>query len=176
MTKNKNKKVFLLVSAIFISVFFLLQDVSFVDAQTCPAVREGLPGDIIVFSQSIVPCSRDCDVASTPYDETGQCTLCHLIVMVHNIYNLLVAMLITVSLFFITMGGVLFIVSSGNPGLRSTAKGIITKTLIGFALFLLTWLIVYTLLVVISADENQLGLGMSGGHWYDFSCDTTSVF
>ncbi|MEA2007151.1 MAG: hypothetical protein U9O20_03270 [Patescibacteria group bacterium] len=176
MKKNKNKKVFFRTLPIFILALILFQGVSFAQAQICPAVREGFPGDIIVFSQSIVPCSRDCDVASTPYNETHQCTLCHLIVMVHNIYNLMVAMLLTVSLFFVTMGGVLYIVSSGNSALRSKAKEIIIKTLIGFALFLLTWLIIYTLLVVISANENALGLGRSGGNWYDFSCDTNSVF
>ncbi len=75
----------------------------------------------------------------------------------------------------LTIAGVLYIVSSGGA-MTSLAKGIIEKTLLGFGIFLLSWLIVYTILNLLSVKENgMIGKGTADS-WFQFTCDTESSF
>jgi hypothetical protein len=92
--------------------------------------------------------------------------------MLKNIFDLMISLLIVTAILFITIGGIIYIVSAGNSNMIGIAKNIIKKTLIGFALMLAGWLLVYTLLVFLSAG-NMLG---SGGKWYEFNCDLESNF
>lgn len=145
-------------------------------AAACPGTMqpsEGIAGiDFLQFNRAIVPCGRKCDDGRTGYNEELNCTLCHLLIMVKNIFDLLFAWLIIVTLLFITIAGVIYIVSSGNPGMKALAKGTITKTLTGFIVFVLSWLIVYTALVFLSAGSTW---GISAGDsWSTFTCDETS--
>ncbi len=126
------------------------------------------------FKGSIVPCGRNCDDPNTEIDEKKTCTLCHFIIMFFNVFEFLISLLVVVALLFITISGVVFLISAGNPGLRTTAKGILTKTLAGFAIALLSWLIIFTLLKFISVRDNDM-LG-SGGKWNEFKCETDSIF
>ncbi len=135
--------------------------------------REGIVGGMGMFSGSIVPCGRSCDDLGTPTNEMKECTICHFILMGKRIYDLVLSLLIIVSIVMLTASGILYMFSGANPELNSTAKEIVTKTLIGFALFLGSWLIVSTILILISYNSAFLG---TGGKWYNFSCDTTSKF
>ena len=134
---------------------------------------EGIKGGFLFFKGSIVPCGRSCDDPNTEVNETETCTLCHFIIMFFNIFELLVSLLIIVALLFITISGVVFLVSVGNPNLRTTAKNILTKTLTGFGIALLSWLIIFTLLKFISAKSDMLG---NGEKWNEFKCEMDSVF
>ncbi len=146
------------------------------DCAGTKAPSEGIAGvSILQFDRAIVPCGRSCDDSRTPYDEQKSCTVCHLLIMVKNIFDLMFAWIIILALLSLTIGGVTYLVSAGNPGTVTIAKGIISKTLMGFAGFLLSWLLVYTILVFISANESFLGVG-SGGRWYEFQCVSDSVF
>jgi hypothetical protein len=118
-------------------------------------------------NRPLVPCGRAYECNGD--NGTQPCTLCHLLVLLNNIYNLLLSLLIIVALLMITIGGVMYIISAGNPNLRSIAKKILVRTLTGFAIFLLSWLIVYTTLVFISANQSQLG---TGANWWEFTCST----
>ncbi|MEA1926348.1 MAG: pilin [Patescibacteria group bacterium] len=156
---------------------------TFSHAKPCPTAlqpEEGIAGvDFLHFQRAIVPCGRKCDdTRTTHYDETQSCTLCHLLILIKNIFDLLFAWLIIIALIFLTISGVLYIISSGNAGLKATAKGIITKTIAGFAVFILSWLIVYTTLVFVAADDDsKLGLQPATDAWFEFTCDpTTSPF
>lgn len=152
----------------------------------CPGTKEPEEGfstggafvlDNLLFDRAIVPCGRKCDDGRTGYDETCNCTLCHLLIMAKNIFDLLLAWLVIVTLVMLTVAGVLFILSSGNAGVRQIAKTIVARTLTGFAIFLLSWLIIYTALVFMSAEGGgMLGLGATA-NWYEFTCNTdTSPF
>jgi len=148
-----------------------------VRAQNCDVIEEGVGGSVLTIRRAIVPCGRSCDESdTTTIDETAPCTLCHLLIMAKNIVDLLFAWLIIVALIMLTIAGVLYIVSIGNRARTALAKYIVEKTLGGFALFLLSWLLVYTILVVISANENRLGLTQGTDSWFEFSCDTTSSY
>lgn len=143
-------------------------------SQKCPEREEGLEGGFLFFKGSLVPCGRHCDDSgTTDIDETKTCTLCHFLILFKRLYDLLLSLLIIVSLVMITAGGVLYIVSTGNPRMIGIAKGLIVKTLVGFGLFLLSWLIVFTILKFISAKTSLLGTGSS---WFQFTCDIESAF
>lgn len=140
---------------------------------TADYYEEGSTGGFLFLQGHIVPCGRKTDdIGTTEIDETDQCTLCHLFIMSKNIFDLMFSLLIVTAILFITIGGILYIVSTGNSTLTGMAKNIIKKTLIGFALMLGGWLLVYTLLVFLSAGD-MVG---TGGNWYEFNCDTASRF
>lgn len=103
---------------------------------------------------------------------TDPCTLCHLIVGIKSIIDWAMnTLLIPLSITAISIAGIIYIISSGNPTLTKQAKDIVSATLIGFALMLGAWLIINTTLTLFSAKEN---LGIEKTNWYSFSCTTTS--
>lgn len=137
--------------------------------------EEGTTGGFLLLQGHLVPCGRSTDdIGTTDINETQECTLCHLFIMLKNVFDLMISLLIVTAILFITIGGVIYIVSAGNSNMTGLAKEIIKKTLIGFALMLAGWLLVYTLLVFLSAGENSM-VG-SGGKWYEFNCDLESSF
>lgn len=174
--KTARKFIYLVLASLALGVYFLGVPAP-VKAANCSQPSEGIAGvSFLQFDRAIVPCGRSCDDPRTAgLDEEGSCTLCHLLIMVKNIFDLMLAWLIILGLISLTIGGVVYIVSVGNPSTTSFAKGIITKTLTGFAGFLLAWLLVYTILVFLSAKDSALGIN-SGGHWYEFNCSTDSAF
>ncbi|MDA3814959.1 MAG: pilin, partial [Patescibacteria group bacterium] len=141
------------------------------DADSQPS--EGDSSGLGLFKGSIVPCGRHCNDPNTPGNEMEECTLCHFIIMGKRIYDLLLSWLVVISILMITAGGILYMFSGANQNLNSLAKEIIKKTLIGFALFIGSWLIVSAMLMLISANTSFLG---SGTNWYEFSCETISPF
>lgn len=176
------KKAVFLTLAIFALFAGFLFDANSASAAVCPGTKEpaeGIAGgfSFLQFERAIVPCGRSCDDARTVgLDETGSCTLCHLLIMVKNIFDLMFAWVIIVALIMLTVGGVVYLLSTGDPGRVSAAKGVITKTLFGFSGFLLAWLLVYTVLVFLSAKPaNTIGIN-AGANWWEFTCSTESAF
>lgn len=136
--------------------------------------KEGSTGGFMFLKGHIVPCGRATDDPNDALgiDETAECTLCHMFIMLKRVADLIFSLMIIAAILFITIGGVIYIVSTGNPNLTGIAKNIIKKTLIGFALMIIGWSIVYTLLVFLSAGD-MIG---TNGSWYNFTCDTESKF
>lgn len=168
--KISSSPVLFLSAIFFFSCIFLLQPQ--VASAQCPS--EGLSGGFLLYNGPLVPCGMNNSCSGGGGQQA--CTLCHFIILVKNIYDLLLSLLIIASLLFITIGGVMYVVSSGNSNLKSIAKSIITKTLTGFAVFLLSWLIVYAVLLFISASPDTNPMLGRGGNWYSFTCNTTSSF
>jgi hypothetical protein len=110
------------------------------------------------FAQGLVPCGGP---GQSP------CTLCHLIIGFEGIFKWLRDILLVVSILFITLSGVIYMVSSGNKGLMDFAKKAISYSLMGFALFLLSWLIVASILTALGYNQ--------AGSWSTFSCDTNQA-
>ncbi|MFZ2188474.1 MAG: hypothetical protein WAV73_02870 [Candidatus Moraniibacteriota bacterium] len=110
------------------------------------------------------------------------CTLCHLIVGIQGLIQWGMGILITLSITAISIAGVMYVVSSGDPTLTKQAKSFVTSTLIGFALMLGAWLIVNATLWVFSAKEgtatgtsaSKYSLGLESKNWYTFECSTVS--
>ncbi|GEM_PF-2340482 len=144
--------------------------------------EEGLKGvDFLLFHGPLVPCgiNKECAGGGSGGNEEVRsinkvCTLCHFIILIKNIFDLILSLLIVVSLLMLTIAGVLYIVS-GGARLTGLAKEIIQKTIFGFSLFLLSWLVVYTILNFLSVNKDMIGKGGDDG-WFQFSCDTESSF
>jgi len=140
----------------------------------CP--EEGLEGvDFLFFHGPLVPCGvkKQCAGNNEGLSIHKPCTLCHFIVLIQNFFNLLLSLLIIVSIFMLTLAGVLYIISAGGK-MMNLAKEIVEKTLLGFGLFLLSWLIVFTLISLLSANTSMIGKGENG--IFQFTCDDDSAF
>ncbi len=135
---------------------------------------EGLAGQrFLFFHGPLVPCGINKHCASDTGGSINKpCTICHFFVLIQNFFNLLLSLLIVVSIFMLTVAGVLYIISAGGK-MATTAKEIIHKTLLGFGLFLLSWLIVFTLLKLLDVNTSMLG---TGSGWFQFTCDDESAF
>jgi hypothetical protein len=142
---------------------------------SCPE-GEGLQGmRFLFFHGPLVPCgvNKQCAGNNEGLSINKPCTLCHFIVLIQNFFNLLLSLLIVVSILMLTIAGVLYIISAGGK-MTSMAKEIIQKTLLGFGLFLLSWLIIFTLLSLLSANTSMIGKGDNG--IFQFTCDDDSAF
>lgn len=119
----------------------------------------------------LVPCGRNCDNPdTTKVDETKPCTLCHFIVGIQGLINYGFKIMVGVAIFMITIGGVMYIVSTGQK-LMEKAKEVLLSTLKGFAIMLAAWLIVNTLLYYIGASDNSGKLkDATTATWGEYSC------
>jgi len=124
-----------------------------------------------------IPCGR---TTGTPA-EMAPCTLCHIIVGGQRIISWGMGVMTVIAIVVIVAMGILYIVSTGNEQMMSTAKSGIKATLIGFAVMLSAWLIVMTVLRVISVKQDdatheyiipKLTISPSG---FSFTCDTNST-
>lgn len=104
-------------------------------------------------AQGIVPCGSP---------GQGECTLCHLVIGFQNIMQFFLGLLFITTMLFITIAGVLYMVSSGNKSLMDWAKNALTYSLTGFVLLLCSWLIVTTILLALGYKQ--------AGNWWTFTC------
>lgn len=140
---------------------------------SCSATVVGEEGDEFC-SSGLVPCGRNCDDPRTDYNETQMCNLCHLIVGMDRILDYILLLLGFVGFLMLVIGGVTYIISGGNQGLIGAAKKAIFSTLVGFALVLLGWVIINTVIVYLFpvTGENDIGVKVNG--WSDYSCDSST--
>jgi len=88
----------------------------------------------------IVPCGIKSDPArSTP------CTLCDFFVIARNIINFIFELILVIAPLFILWGGIMLLVSAGNPSRSGLGKQIITASIIGVLIAFLSWTILSTI-------------------------------
>lgn len=126
-----------------------------------PITSDIIPGET-TDNSGIIKCGRP-----------GQpmCKLCDLISGFNNIIQYLMKIAIGVALLAITIGGILYIISTGDSGLMEMAKSSIKNAAIGFALVLAAYLIVNTTIVYLGTEED-LGINAS---WGTFNCDVPAA-
>ena len=108
----------------------------------------------------IVPCGH-----SVP------CTLCHLIVGINNLITWGRNILLVLATLGIVVAGIMYIMA-GTVTSAEKAKGALYNALIGFAIIWAAWLIVNTVMVLMSTKEN---LGIYKENWWTFTCNTVST-
>lgn len=101
------------------------------------------------------------------------CTLCHLFIGINNILTWMRNVLVAVGTFAIVGAGILYIVSAGSQQMMETAKTMIKQALIGVAVVLGSWLIVNTVMNVLSVRSD---LGVSATSWNKFECSTEAQY
>jgi hypothetical protein len=86
----------------------------------------------------IVPCGN------TP---ACPCQLGHFFIMLAKIYNFLVLMIATpLAVLGLTIGGILILISAGNPNLAGLGKKTLWASIIGLLLVFGSWIIIKTIL------------------------------
>jgi hypothetical protein len=115
-----------------------------------------------ISSAGIVPCGE----ASDP------CTLCHLIIGIHNLVEWAKNILVTIAIVAIFISGIIYVVSSGSEKMMTQAKSFLSASLIGFALTLGAWLIVNVTIFWVANAKSDLGIGITS--WNTFTCDKSS--
>lgn len=117
-----------------------------------------------VIEGGLVPCGNGSAMAD-------RCTLCHLVLGIQGLINYGFKIFVALALLMVVVGGVIYIVSTGDHGLIDMAKGILKNTLFGFAFVLLAWLLVNYTIFLLGAN-----VGVEQGStktWNDFTCDST---
>lgn len=118
----------------------------------------------------LIPCGRT--GADATAAEKAPCTICHVVIGGNRIIEYGMQVMTVIAIAVMVAMGILYIISAGDSEMMSTAKGGIKAALIGFAVMLAAWLIVYTVLRVFSATNRIPGLVISPTG-FSFSCDTS---
>ncbi|MDE1970348.1 MAG: hypothetical protein KGI50_02095 [Patescibacteria group bacterium] len=106
-------------------------------------------------------------VPSACQGDVLQCSLCDVLVLIHNIYMWLLGIAALFAIGLLTYAGVQMIINSANPGKAEKSRGLIITTLIGLAIAFGSWLIVDQVLLAVGGDAIQRG-GPNG--FLTFSC------
>jgi hypothetical protein len=127
---------------------------------------------LFFFSSSVTSAQDPSSGGLVPCGVTTPCTLCHFIIGFHKLVLYGTYLVTALALLALVLTGVAYILSSGNEGLMTTAKGFLKGSFIGFAVVLGGFLIITAALWVVSAN-GDLGIGHTGG-WASFSCSVAS--
>jgi hypothetical protein len=110
---------------------------------------------LITFSGGLVPCGGPGE---------NPCQLCHLFVLLNNIFEFLITRIVpVVAVLMIAIGGLLFVISAENPQNIEKAKEIFKSVAIGLLLIFSAWLIVNLFLTVV-------GVASWTGKWFQIKC------
>ena len=102
-------------------------------------------------STPLVPCGTNCKCDANK-NCTGCCTITDIFKMVGLVYRFIVWDIATpLAIIAILAGGIMLMISAGNPGLAGKGRSILTVAAIGIALVFCSWLIVNAILLAIGA-------------------------
>jgi cell wall-associated NlpC family hydrolase len=136
----------------------------------------GAKGGTVTPGTSGIPTTATSPIASpsSGNENTGglvpcknNCTLCHLVLGLKNIYDYLLTLLLAATTLVVVVAGVMYMVSSGDKGMIDKAKSALTYALTAMILGLTAWLI-------INATLSALGYTKVGS-WWNFTCDTAQT-
>ncbi|MEI8096560.1 MAG: hypothetical protein WCG73_00420 [Candidatus Moraniibacteriota bacterium] len=123
-----------------------------------------------VSAAGLIPCGRNSGTA----DEMAPCTICHIVIGGNRIINYGLQIMTITGVVIIVAMGIFYIVSAGNSEMMSKAKSGIKAALIGFAIMLGAWLIVFTVLRIFSAQGTIQNLVVEpGSSGFSFTCNTS---
>jgi hypothetical protein len=117
----------------------------------------------ITNAAGLVPCGTT--------DNNRACTLCDFIVGIKGLIDFgtkLVTIAAIVAIFF---AGIMYVISTGDEGMMTKAKGFMKSSLVGFTLIFTAWLIVNVVMLTLGTAP---GMNLSITNWYTFSCSTKS--
>lgn len=112
-----------------------------------------------------VICGRSCDDPNTDWNETCSCTIWHIFKMMKNIMDWLMLYGGIFAALFIAGGGIMMLISRGNPGQISKAKMWITNAVIGLLFIFIAWLIINTIFIVLGFPGAEFTWPPEGIKW-----------
>lgn len=95
-------------------------------------------------------------------------TWCAAFGTMQNIFNFLIELAFVLAAALIVWGGVMMVISQGNPGNVNRAKEIITMATWGLVIVLIAWLVINTILVV--GANLFWGAGYDFSNWWNLNC------
>ena len=101
--------------------------------------------------EPLVPCGIDKDGDGVNGEE--QCGFEHLIGLVQNVVNWLLAFAVFFAVILFSYAGFLYTTSGGSPGQVEKAHKIFMNVAVGFIIALAAWVIVNTILLGLGADD-----------------------
>ena len=91
---------------------------------------------------------------ATPENEACPCSFCHFFLMFGRIIDFITWKIVPlIGLLMLIAGGIMFVVSSGNPEALSRAKKFLLATLIGLFIIYAAWLILHTIFTVVKIEK-----------------------
>lgn len=115
----------------------------------------------------VIPCGLRQDDPDQPGDQTKQCQLCHLFVLLDNIVDfVLFKIVLPLATLLLVIGGILFIFSAENPENVTKGRAILTSVVIGLIIIFAAWLIINSFVMLIGVSE---WTGLREG-WFQIKC------
>ncbi len=140
-------------------------------------------GNRWVAYDGLVPCGK-CSLMDVNADSNGKylsggtatdkisCQLCHIFVMIKGIVDFILFQLVPViAVLLLTVGGVMYVISRGNPSQLTQAKNILTSTVVGLVIIFASWLIGNTIFIL-PGFMNPLP-GWDPTKWFEVNCNIT---
>jgi len=128
---------------LFISFSFLFLTLNHVDAVCNSDPDIGLIDESIGGTNGLVPCGN-----------VQCCRIGHFFIMLNNIYNFAIKWVATpLAVLMLTIGGIMILISAGNPNLASMGKKIIWWAIIGLVLVFCSWLIINFILTAMGYKD-----------------------
>jgi len=112
---------------------------------------------------SLVPCGLHEDDPSTWWNETCECTLCHLWLLGKRVIDFLTLLSIPVATLIFVVAGVILLTSGDSEQRREKGKDMITKAVIGLIIVFASWLLVGSVLNTLAKKRFSVG-------WNKFEC------
>lgn len=123
----------------------------------------------MTYSQAAMNLMQGVSVKCYGPDSSGDCTLCDMLVVVHNVAKLIFVTMSAIALIMLLVAGIGLILNMGNMQTVATNKRIIANTVIAVVIIMVAWTIVnftiYTLLGKQPGTELNEPF-WSSGFWY----------
>ena len=115
----------------------------------------------------LVPCGSSVDDLNTPnVNETDPCTLCHLFILLNNIFTYFFTIILPVTATGLMVWGGFTLLTAGESKTKfEQAKNIITAAVVGLVIILASWIFLNMFLSSIGVAE-WTGLG----NWWKIEC------
>ena len=118
----------------------------------------GVLAPVFASAGGLVPCGGEGE---------DPCTLCHLFVMLKRAIDFLIAppggIVFIIATLMLVAGGVMFLISSGEPDKVATAKKTMTNAILGLIIIFSAWLFIGLFYSV---------MGYEWGKWNEIDCQT----
>lgn len=120
-------------------------------------------------TNDVIPGTTGADSKFVKCGRSGQrmCTLCDLIAGLNNIIQYIMKISIGVGILAFAAGGVMYILSGADPGMKGKANDTMYYAGLGFVIIFTSWLIVNTVIVSLGS-YSDLGIGVTS--WGQFEC------
>lgn len=119
-----------------------------------------------VTTGGLIPCGREWNDLSTPWNETQSCNMCHLVILASLIINFLMGLVVLISILALVVAGLIYVKTAGDSSLITAAKQNVNKILYGFVIVFVAWAIINLVMVLLGFNDP-----IGDGSWKIFTCD-----